>query len=73
MTDSRFTSSADWAEWRNGQIAMIVGLLTAAHAQGVTWRGYLPVDGVMALGDLMNWPREEMRKVAAVADAEDGE
>lgn len=68
MTESRFTSSADWVEWRNGQIAMIVGLLAAAQAQGVTWRGYLPVDGIMALGDLMSWPREEMRKVAAVAE-----
>ncbi len=73
MTDTRFTSSSDWVEWRNGQIAMIVGVLNAAHAAGVTWRGYLPIDAIMALGDLMNWPREEMRKVVTVADAEIGE
>lgn len=66
MTDSRFTSSADWAEWRNGQIAMIVGLLKAAQAAGVTWNGHTPIDGLIALPDLMDWPREEMRKVLVV-------
>lgn len=68
MTETRFTSSADWVEWRNSQIAMIVGLLKAAQAAGVTWNGHTPIDGLIALPDLMDWPREEMRKVAAVAD-----
>jgi hypothetical protein len=69
---TRFASSTDWIAWRNGQLAMIVGVLNAAHEAGVVWNGYLPVDAIVALGDVLGWSRDDVRKIISAASDGDG-